>query len=63
MKWGMKDPAKTLGRPLLYSDRLERIQLLVTRQHRQAAEKEAAKRGVSVSQVYRDWMDKGRRAK
>ncbi len=59
----MKDTAKTLGRPLLYADRLERIQVLVTRDQREAAEKEADKRGVSVSQVYRDWMDRGRKAK
>ena len=60
----MKDTEpRTLGRPLLYSDRLERIQILVTREHREAAEAEAKKRDCSVSQVYRDWMDKGRSRK
>lgn len=49
------------GRPLKYGEPLVRIQVLVRPDQRKAAEKEATKRGVSVSEVYRDWIDAGRK--
>lgn len=50
------------GRPKLY-DALERVQVLVLADQHEAAKSEAAKRGVSISEVYRDWIDKGRKRK
>lgn len=49
------------GRPPKYGERLERIQLLVTPDQRKAAEREAKLRGVSISEVMRDWIDGGRK--
>jgi hypothetical protein len=49
------------GRPTLYDERLERIQMLVTRDMHDEAKREAKKRGVSVSTIYREWIEKGRK--
>lgn len=57
----MRDTPKTLGRPLKYDDPLERVQILVMKDQRRAAEREAARRAVSISEVYRGWIDKGRK--
>lgn len=60
----MKDTEKRRpGRPAKYDEPLERIQLLVFRSQRDAAEAEANKRSVTISEVYRDWIDRGRKAK
>lgn len=58
----MKDAVKRVGpgRPLEHGAPLERVQVLVTRELRREAEKQASKRGVSISQVYRDWMEAGK---
>lgn len=48
------------GRPRKYDEPLDRVQVLVFRSQRVAAEAEAEKRGVTISEVYREWMDKGR---
>lgn len=42
---------------------LERIQLLVEREQHEAAKSESDRRGVSISEVYRDWIEKGRKRK
>ena len=57
---GMKDTEAKPGRPLKYAERLERVQVMLTGEQREAAEQEANERGVSVSTVYRDWIDAGR---
>lgn len=48
------------GRPTKYGDRLERIQLLITPEQRKAADRESKRRGVSISEVIRGWIDAGR---
>jgi hypothetical protein len=59
----MKDTdPKTFGRPKKY-DALERIQLLVFPEQHEAAKDESERRGVSISEVYRDWIEKGRKRK
>ena len=40
-------------------EKLERIQLLVFRHQHDKATSEANRRGVSISQVYREWIDAG----
>jgi hypothetical protein len=50
------------GRPKKF-EALERIQVLVLHEQHEAAKGEAAKRGISISEVYRDWIDKGRKRK
>jgi hypothetical protein len=58
----MKDtPKRPPGRPKKYDEPLDRVQVLVFRRQRLDAEAEAGKRGVSISEVYRDWMDKGKK--
>jgi hypothetical protein len=57
----MKDTQpKAPGRPKKF-EALERIQVLVFAEQHEAAKDEAAKRGVSISEVYRDWIEKGRK--
>lgn len=51
------------GRPRKYDEPLDRVQVLVFRSQREAAEEEAARRGVTISEVYRDWMERGRKAR
>jgi hypothetical protein len=51
------------GRPKKYDEALERVQVLVPRTARLEAEAIAAKRGVSLSEVYREWMEAGRAQK
>jgi hypothetical protein len=59
----MKDTApKPRGRPKLYES-LERIQLLVLKEQNDAAKAESLKRGISISEVFRDWIEKGRKRK
>ena len=59
----MKDTEpKPRGRPKVYQS-LERIQLLVEREQHEAAKVESERRGVSLSEVYRDWIEKGRKRK
>lgn len=59
----MKDTEKRRpGRPTKYDEPLERAQVLVFRSQRLDAEAEAKKRGISISEVYREWMDRGRKA-
>ena len=47
------------GRPRKYSERLERVQILVTKDIREAAEREALRQCVSISEIYREWIEKG----
>lgn len=51
------------GRPPKYDEPLDRVQVLVFRSVRREAEAEARRRGVSISEVYREWMDAGRGAR
>lgn len=51
------------GRPAKYDEPLDRIQVLVFHRQRIEAQAEAEKRGVSISEVYREWIDKGRKRK
>lgn len=51
------------GRPLEHGERLERVQVLLTRQQVDAAQSEADKTGVSISSVIRAWIEKGRKRK
>lgn len=50
------------GRPQLFGEDLYRQEILVTVGICNAALTEAEARGVSTSAVYRDWIDRGRRA-
>lgn len=56
-------PKRGPGRPPKYDEPLERVQVMLFQRQRDAAEAEAAKRGVSVSEVYRDWIERGRSRK
>lgn len=59
----MKDTEKRRpGRPAKFDEPLERVQVLVFRGQREAAAAEANERGVSVSEIYREWIDRGREA-
>jgi hypothetical protein len=51
------------GRPRKFDDRLERVQILVTKEMREDAERQAKRHGVSISEIYRQWIDKGRSRK
>lgn len=51
------------GRPALHGERMETFRVLLTREQREAAEVEAERRGVSVSEVLRGWIDAGRAKK
>lgn len=51
------------GRPRKFTERLERIQILVTKDIRESAEHESQRRGISISEVYREWIEKGRKRK
>lgn len=51
------------GRPTKYSERLERVQVLVSKEQRDAAELEAQRRECSISEVYRTWIEAGRASK
>ncbi len=42
---------------------METFRVLLTREQREAAEAEAERRGVSVSEVLRGWIDAGRAKK
>lgn len=60
----MKDTeARKPGRPRKYDEPLDRVQVLIFRSQREAAEAEAEKRDVTVSEVYRDWIERGRKRK
>lgn len=57
----MKEPkARGPGRPVIFDKGLERIQVLVTKDQHAAAKAEAKRSSVSISEVYRGWIDKGR---
>lgn len=58
----MTELKKRPGRPKLLGEDLYRQEILVTADMRDAAVEEAERRGVSASAVYRDWIDKGRKA-
>lgn len=59
---GMKDTEpKRPGRPQKYDEPLDRVQMLVFRSQRSDAEAEAKKRGVTISEVYREWLEVGRK--
>jgi hypothetical protein len=59
----MKDTQpKRRGRPPS-SEPLKRIQLMVFERQDAEAGHEAERRGVSISQVYREWIDAGRKGK
>lgn len=62
---GMKDTARRprLGRPTLHGERMDLFRLMLTTEQREAAEAEAERRGVSVSEVLRGWIDAGRAKK
>lgn len=51
------------GRPKTFDEPLERVQVLVPREARLEAEALAQKRGVSRSEIYREWMEAGRTQK
>lgn len=51
------------GRPRKFDEPLERVQVMVFTRQREAAEAEANKRGVSISEIYREWMDRGSKAR
>jgi hypothetical protein len=51
------------GRPRKFGERLERVQILVTKEIRETAESESQRRGISISEVYREWIEKGRKRK
>lgn len=56
----MKDTEiKRPGRPPKYDEPLDRVQVLVKRSVREKAEAESQKRGMSISEVYREWMERG----
>ena len=57
----MKDTEQRApGRPKLY-DALERVQVLVHAEQHAAAKSESEKRKISISEVYREWIEKGRK--
>jgi hypothetical protein len=47
----------------MFDERLERVQVLVTADMHEDAKREAKKRGVSASAIYREWIEKGRKRK
>lgn len=51
------------GRPLKYGERLERVQIMVTKDMHEMAQREAERRGISISEIYREWIKKGRKRK
>ncbi|MEQ1712579.1 MAG: hypothetical protein ABL908_14425 [Hyphomicrobium sp.] len=53
----------TPGRPTIFGERMERTQVMLAPEQREAAEVEAERRGVSVSEVLRGWIDAGRTKK
>jgi len=59
----MKDTKKAVrrGRPALYGDKLTRIEILVPREWHEEAQRTAAKTGESLSEIYRQWIDGGRK--
>lgn len=58
----MKDTEKSRpGRPPKYDRPLKRVQLLVFENDHDAAQAEADKRGASISEIYREWIEKGRK--
>jgi len=59
----MTDKKRRPGRPKLLGEDLFRQEILVTAEVRDMAAEEAVRRGVSASAVYREWIDKGRKAK
>jgi hypothetical protein len=59
----MEDTPRGPGRPTKFAERLERVQILVTKDQRDAAEREAKRQGVSISEIYREWIEKGRKRK
>ena len=54
---------KRPGRPLEHGERLERVQVLMTPTQREAATAEAKRSSRSISEVIRDWIDKGRKVR
>jgi hypothetical protein len=59
----MKDTeSKGPGRPKKF-EALERIQVLVHAEQHAAAKSESEKRKISISEVYREWIEKGRKRK
>jgi hypothetical protein len=58
----MRDTAKRKpGRPPKFKEALARREILVEREVDDDAAKTADKRSVSVSEVYREWIARGRR--
>jgi hypothetical protein len=52
---------KRPGRPLIGDERMQVAQIMVPPSLRRAAEKQANETGQSMSDVYREWMEKGRK--
>ena len=60
----MKEPKpRGPGRPVVFGEGLERIQVLVTKAQHAAAKAEAKRQNVSISEIYRGWIDQGRKQK
>ena len=59
----MAEPKRRPGRPKMLGEDLYRQEILVTAEVRDAAAAEAEARGISASAVYRDWIERGRKAK
>lgn len=57
------DHSRGPGRPTKFDSPLERVQILVTKEMREDAERQAKRQGVSLSEIYRQWIEKGRSRK
>lgn len=53
---------KRLGRPLIHGERLERVQMLITREQSDRLAVEASDSGRSISEIVRGFIDAGLRA-
>jgi hypothetical protein len=49
------------GRPQRGEEKLQVIQIMISPALRKAAEKLASKKNKSLSEVYRDWMERGKK--
>lgn len=49
------------GRPLIGQERVVPVQLMVLSEQHAAAKSESEKRKISISEVYREWIEKGRK--
>jgi len=50
------------GRPLLGTERMTPVQIMLSPDIREAAAHEAVRSGRTLSEVYRDWFEMGRAA-